>query len=210
MHLSIRNAKIGGFTLIETGVAAIVAVVFGLAAFATNQRLLIMLKNQRETTAASMMMQERMEAFRSLPYAMYDTSNSQAVGLATTVSSANPSPSPKTAADVVRNGTVSEAQLGGITGSLSETIIISGYMDANGNTPPSSAASNTWLRNAANPIGSLTSVGSLESTCTSSSCIANYDLLQVDIRLTWNGADGRSRKREMTSVVGRGNIGGGQ
>ena len=40
-------------------VAIAVCVIFGGAAFATNQRLLLALKAQRETTAATMMLQER-------------------------------------------------------------------------------------------------------------------------------------------------------
>jgi type II secretory pathway pseudopilin PulG len=178
-----------GFTLVEVGVAIVVAVIFAAAAFATNQRLLLMLKNQRETTAATMMLQEQMEAFRSLTYAQ--------VGSNTL--SATPSPSPASAADIVYNGTASEAQLGGITGSLSETVTVSGYMDSNSNVPPTTAAKNQWVRNSSYPKGNLTAQSSVLAT--------NYDLLQVDIQLQWNGADGRARKREMTSLFGRGNIG---
>jgi prepilin-type N-terminal cleavage/methylation domain-containing protein len=183
-------SKAGGFTLAEVSVALAVAVIFAAAAFATNQRLLLMLKNQRETTAATMMLQEQMEAFRSLTYAQ----------VASNTLSATPSPSPASGADIVNNGTVSEATLGGTNGSLSETITVSGYMDGNGNIPPTTAAQNQWVRNSTYPTGSLSQSSAVLAT--------NYDLLQVDLRLSWTSADGRTRNRELTSIFGRGNIGG--
>ena len=195
MSLSPKSQKPSGFSLVEVAVAIAVAAIFGAAAFATNQRLLIMLKTQRETTAATMMLQEHMEAFRSLGYTQ----------VASNTRSASPSPSPASAADIVYNGTASEAQLGTINGTLQETITVSGYMDANGNTPNTATtpvpAQNQWIRNAANPTGALQGSGS-------SVLATNYDLLQVDLKLTWTGANGRSRSREMTSVFGRGNISG--
>jgi len=186
--------RANGFTLMEVLIAVVVVVFFGIAVFATNARLLVALKGQRETTAASMMLQERMEAFRSISY----------TGLASTSASAtaSPSPSPPTyAADIVANTTVSESQLGGgISRSLTETIIISGYMDTAGNCPPVTAAQNQWIRNSSNITGNLQS-GS------SSVLATNYDLLQVDVQLQWTGANGRTRKREMTAIFGKGNKG---
>ena len=183
-----------GFTLAEVLIAIVVTVIFGLAAFETNARLMIALKTQRETTAANMMLQERMEALRSLSY----------TGLSSTSSSpsASPSPSPPTyAADIVANTTVSEPQLGGgINGSLTETVTISGYMDTSGNCPPTISAQNQWIRNSTSPTGALQSPSS-------STLASNYDLLQVDIQLSWTSANGRTRKREMTAVFGKGNKG---
>jgi hypothetical protein len=188
------NTKADAFTLAEVLIAVAVALIFGVSVFATNARLMIALKAQRETTAASMMLQERMEALRSLSYS----------GLSSTSSSpsASPSPSPPTyTADVVANSTVSEAQLGGgINGTLTETVTVSGYMDTSGNCPPTTAASNQWIRNSSNTTGVLQS-GS------SSTLASNYDLLQVDIQLSWTSANGRTRKREMTAVFGKGNKG---
>jgi len=181
-----------GFTLAEVLVAIAVAVLFGTAAFATNERLLLTLKAQRESTAATMMLQEQMEAFRSLTYGQ----------VASNTVSATPSPSPASAADIVYNGTVSESQLGGITGTLSETITVSAYMDSSGNAPPTTSAQNQWIRNAAHPTGSLQSP--------SSSTLANYDLLKVDIQLSWTSANGRTRNREISSIFGKGNKGVGQ
>src|SRR6266404_5705876 len=182
-----------GFTLAEVLIAIVVAVIFGAAVFATNARLMISLKTQRETTAASMMLQERMEALRSLSYTGLSSTSASA--------SASPSPSPPTyTADVLADTTVSEAQLGGgINGNLTETVTVSGYMDTAGISPPTTAGSSQWVRNAANPTGNLVS-----STANMGS---SYDLLQVDIQLSWTSANGRTRKREMTAIFGKGNKG---
>ncbi len=193
MRLYSQNRQPSGFTLAEVLIAVVVVVIFGVAVFATNARLMISLKTQRETTAASMMLQERMESLRSLSY----------TGLSSTTSSpsASPSPSPPTyAADVVADTTISEAQLGGgINGSLTETITVSGYMDTAGNCPPTTAGSSQWVRNAAHPSGSLVS--------STANMATNYDLLQVDVQLSWTSANGRTRKREMTAIFGKGNKG---
>ena len=190
MRLSCRQSQcLDGFTLVEVLIAVSVAVIFGAAAFETNERLLIMLKSQRETTAASMMLQERMESFRSLSYS----------GLSSYTTSGSTTP-PATAADVVANATISEGQLGGgITGSLSETVTISGYMDTSGNCPPTTAGSTQWVRSAAYSTGNLIS--------STANMVSNYDLIQVDIQLSWTGATGRARKREMTAIFGKGNKG---
>jgi prepilin-type N-terminal cleavage/methylation domain-containing protein len=184
-----RSGRTAGFTLVEVAIAIVVAVIFAGAAFATNERLLLMLKNQRETTAATMMLQEQMEAFRSLAY----------TGVGSNTASASPSP-PATAADITANATVSEAQLGGgINGNLQETITVSGYMDTSGNCPPTTAAQNQWVRNSTYPTGNLAASSSVLAT--------NYDLLKVDIQVSWTSANGRTRNREITSVFGKGNIG---
>jgi len=175
-----------GFTLAEIGMAMAVAIVFGTAVFASNARLMGALKSQRETTAASMMLQEQMEAFRYIGY----------TGLATNTTTGT-SP-PTTAADVVATTTVSEAQLGGgISGTLTETITVSGFMDTAGNVPPTVAAQNQWVRDSGHTTGNLVS--------SSATLATNYDLLKVYIQLTWTGANGRTRTRELTSVFGKGN-----
>ncbi|MDQ3546704.1 MAG: type II secretion system GspH family protein, partial [Verrucomicrobiota bacterium] len=60
-----RNATSTGFTLIEVLVALVICVVFAAATFATNSQLLIKLKAQKETTAATMLLQRRMEQLRA-------------------------------------------------------------------------------------------------------------------------------------------------
>ena len=57
-----------GFTLGEVCVSIAITAFFCAAVFASNSRLLSSLKNQKETTAVSMMLQERMEQFRTTSY----------------------------------------------------------------------------------------------------------------------------------------------
>ena len=52
-----RQRKLNGFSFPELCVAVAVTVLFGTAIFATNSRLLIALKSQKETTAATMVRQ---------------------------------------------------------------------------------------------------------------------------------------------------------
>jgi Tfp pilus assembly protein PilE len=185
----VRTRKTEGFTLVEAMIALAVCVLFGVAVFATNQRLLLALKAQRETTAASMMLQERMEAFRGIYFA----------NLAATTASGTTSPITMTAGDIVGTVTTSETQLGS---SLTETVKVSGYWTSTGGQgyPSDGSIANTWTRSG----GSTTATLSVPSNSTLAS---NYDLIQVDITLTWTSANGRQRTRELSSVFGKGNIG---
>ena len=106
-----------GFTLVEVVVALSVAVLFGAAAFATNQRLLIALRSQRESAAATMMLQERMESLRSLTFTQL--TDQSYIG-----------------SNIINTATTSEAPLG----SMSETITISAY-------PADGTTNNRWVRN---------------------------------------------------------------
>ncbi|HWY39595.1 MAG TPA: hypothetical protein VNX27_02255 [Chthoniobacterales bacterium] len=177
-----------GFTIVETLMAVAVSVIFALAAFATNERLLLALRAQRESTAASMMLQQRMEAFRGIYYS----------NAASNVASGTTSPSTMTAADIVGTVTTSEAQLGS---SLTETVTVSGNMTTTGGTgyPGDGSTPNQWTRS-----GGSTSPTLAQSN---SSIATNYDLIQVDIRLSWTSANGRTRNRELSSVFGKGNLG---
>jgi hypothetical protein len=185
----VRTRKTEGFTLAEALIALAVCVLFGVAVFATNQRLLLALKAQRETTAASMMLQERMEAFRGIYFA----------NLAATTASGTTSPITMTAGDIVGTVTTSETQLGS---SLTETVKVSGYWTSTGGQgyPSDGSIANTWTRSG----GSTTATLSVPSNSTLAS---NYDLIQVDVTLTWTSANGRQRTRELSSVFGKGNIG---
>lgn len=172
-----------GFTLVEVCVAIAVCVVFGLAAFETNARLLIALKAQKETTAASMMLQERMESFRTAAYS--DIANNSYVNT-----------------NIVAKPTTSEALLG----NLSETITVKGDLLASGKTGWPNT--NRWVRDALHPTGYSTDTYPPDNSCANTPGLAcDYDLLQVDILLTWTSANGRSRTRDLTAIFGRGNIG---
>ena len=62
-----------GFTFPELCVAIAVSVLFGLAVFGTNSRLLVALKTQKETTAATMILQQRMESLRACSFTQIAT-----------------------------------------------------------------------------------------------------------------------------------------
>src|SRR4051794_2648162 len=73
-----KHSRQSGFAFAEVCVAVGICVLFGAASFAANQRLLNALKSQKETTAATMMLQERMEKFRSGSYSQVTESPSDA------------------------------------------------------------------------------------------------------------------------------------
>jgi type II secretory pathway pseudopilin PulG len=125
--------KTSAFTFAEVCVAIVVCVIFAAAAFATNQRLLVALKNQKETAAASMMLQERIEKFRGFSYSNL----------------ADPT---YVSTNVIQVPTTSEAPLS----NLSEQITISGYMDNTGALAGGNSQ-NAWTRNSTYPTGNQTS-----------------------------------------------------
>ena len=182
--------SLAGFTLAEVLIAIAVCVIFAVAAYATNERLLLGLRSQRESAAASLMLQERMEAFRGIYFSNAAT-NSAASGTT--------SPATMNTADIVQTVTTSEAQLGS---SLTETVTVSGYMTTTGGTgyPGDGSVANQWTRSGGSTTATL-------ATPSNSSLATNYDLIQVDIKLSWTSANGRSRQRELSSIFGKGNLG---
>jgi hypothetical protein len=103
----INNRRRGAqhaFTLVDVCMALAICALFGAAAFATNARLLLSLKSQKESSAATTALQERKEslrrtAFNSIADANYIHDN------------------------IFTNPTGSEGPLG----SLSETVTVDGY-----------------------------------------------------------------------------------
>ena len=180
-----------GFSLVEVCIAVAICVIFGAAAFATNQQLLMKLRTQKETTAATMMLQERLENFRGQAWS--DIANKDTTRNNILTYKAPPLP-------VLPPGgqytTFSEPPLG----KVSETVTVSGYVSTAGVVaadPPPDA--NKWVRDAGHPDGY-----NVQSCAT---LAANYNLLKVDVVVTWKGVDGRSRTREMSQIFGKGNIG---
>jgi len=172
-----KDLKQSGFTIAEVVVAIAICVVFGVAVFSTNQRLLLALKAQRESTAATLMLQERMEKFRGFTY-----SNVADPTYVTT--------------NILGTTTTSEATLPNMT----ETITVSGYMDTAGATPTPSATppQNVWTR---------TATATATPASPNSTLATSYDLIKVKINVGWTSADGRSRTRELAALFGKGNIG---
>jgi Tfp pilus assembly protein PilE len=196
-----------GMTMAEVCIAVMVSAIFGAAAFATNQRLLLAIKTQRETAAASMALQWRMEKFRA-------TSFSCIAGAATCAD-----PDPCAYADplnYVRNyillypGANSTTQCGALRkatdgtgnviadpfaalGSLREQITISVY-------PDDGSTQTVMYWDAAHPGGAYISQNTNFPT-------TNSTMLKVDVLETWSSADNRQRSRQLSTIVTLGNIG---
>jgi len=128
IFVSQRRLGSSGFTLAEVLIAIAVSVIFAGAAFTTNERLLVALKSQKETTAATMVLQQRMETFRATAFSNIATAS-------------------YVQGSIVANATGSEAPLGNLT----ETVTISSYAPADGSTPT------VVQRNSANPTGTIVS-----------------------------------------------------
>ena len=194
-------------TMAEVCVAVMVSAIFGAAAFATNQRLLLAIKAQRETAAASMALQWRMEKFRA-------TSFSCIAGAATC---ADPDPCAYASpADYVKNyillypGANSTTHCGALRkatdatgnviadpfaalGSLTEQITIGVY-------PDDGSTKTVMYWDAAHPGGAYISQNTNFPT-------TNSTMLRVDVVETWSSADNRQRSRQLSTIVTLGNIG---
>jgi len=196
-----------GFTLAEVLIAVVVCVIFAVAAYATNERLLLSLKSQRETTAASMMLQERMEKFRARAYSEITDKDFVKNNILTFNPSPSPSPTPAFPPTHGKSqgkySTWSEAPLN----NLLETVTISGYQAATPapNPTPSPNASdnyNQWTRDT-----SASGDGNIHEQNHDDNLSSQFDLVKVDISVTWTSANGRTRTRDLSAIFGKGNIG---
>jgi type II secretory pathway pseudopilin PulG len=182
MQILTKKLNTSGFSFAEVCIAIVVCVLFGAAAFSTNQRLLFALKNQKETTAATMVLQERMESFRAISYSNIADKTYVKDNIVQT-------PSTDT------NLQLLESPLG----SLTEIVTVRGYTPTPAHTADPLADYNQWTRNSAYTTG--------HEDHSHDTLASEYDLLKVDILLTWTSANGRGRTRELVSVFGKGNIG---
>jgi prepilin-type N-terminal cleavage/methylation domain-containing protein len=200
-----QSGRPGGFTLAEVLIALVVCVIFAVAAYATNERLLLSLKAQRETTAASMMLQERMEKFRARAFSEVADKDFVKNSILTFSPSASPSPTPAFppahGTSQSKNATWSEDPLNNVK----ETVTVSGYQVAVSPSPSPSATPsdnyNQWLRDTSNGDGQPHEQNHDDNLAT------QFDLLKVDISITWTSANGRTRTRDLSSIFGKGNIG---
>jgi hypothetical protein len=165
----------------------------------TNGRLLQELKNQKETTATSMMLQERMEQFRAASYSNVASKDFVKNNILTFSPSALPSPSPTPPPGGIY-ATFSEPPLG----NLKETVTVSGYVAAVSPSPAPSPLPaqdyNQWTRD-------MTGDGRPHEVHHNDNLATQYDLLKVDILLDWTSSNGRARHRELSAIFGKGNIG---
>jgi prepilin-type N-terminal cleavage/methylation domain-containing protein len=205
MRLPVHRENARGFTLLEVLFAVAVCVLFALAAYATDERLILSLKAQRETTAASMMLQERMEAFRANAYSNVADKDFVKNNILTFNPSPSPTPTPAFppahGTSQGQNATWSEGPLNNVQ----ETVTISGYLAAAFPSPsPTTApaqAYNQWIRTTASGDGQPHEQNHDDHLAT------EYDLLKVDVSITWTSANGRARTRDLSTIIGKGNIG---
>lgn len=196
----------GGFTLAEVLVAVVVSVIFAVAAYATNERLMLSLRAQRETTAASMMLQERMEKFRARAYSEITDKDFVKNNILTFNPSPSPSPTPAFPPahgnSLAKYSTWSEAPLN----NMLETVTVSGYQQAvSPNPTPSATPSdnyNQWTRDT-----SSSGDGTPHEQNHDDNLSNQFDLVKVDISITWTSANGRNRTRDLSAIFGKGNIG---
>jgi len=179
-----------GFTVAEVLIAACVCVIFAAATSATIGRLLIALKSQKETTAATAALQWRMEQFRATPFSCIKGNSAVCV------------PPTGTAADYVKNyilGVRNATDGNGNTvdpfaalGSITEQFTVNQYP-----APSPSPTPTVMSWNASTGATYVSQNANLSSA----------NLVKVDILETWTSAGGRQRQRELSTIVGIGNVG---
>ncbi len=201
MSRTLTRTDKDGFTLAEVLIAIVVCVIFAVAAYATNERLMLSLRAQRETTGASMMLQERMEKFRARAYSEITDKDFVKNNILTFNPAASPSPTPAFppahGKSQAKYSTWSEATLNDVN----ETTTVTGYLAASGYTPTANDY-NQWTRDT-----SSSGDGNPHEQNHDDSLATQYDLVKVDISITWTSANGRSRTRDLSTVFGKGNIG---
>ena len=177
-----KSNKVSGFSFPDVCVAILVCALFGIAVFATNQRLLLSLKSQKETTAAAMVMQWRMENFRATAFS----------DIATKDYVKNNILKVRTASIVDANGnSITVDPFGPLSDTIVEQFTIGVYPD-DGSTKTVLSWDNQHT------AGQDISVNN------------NLDaasMLKVDVLETWTSADGRQRQRQLSTVVTLGNVG---
>ncbi len=184
--------------------ALVICVVFGAAAFATNSQLLFKLRAQKETTAAIMLLQRRMEQLRASAWSDLATASYLKTSILADPAPDILNPTQQQIDAYIATLKNAEAPLGG----LAERITVSVY-------PPDGGPSGVARRSSAAPAGQIISniSGNPAETPTTvysylTSAPKNATLLRVDILLTWDGAGSRGvrRGRQLSSVFGIGNI----
>jgi len=203
-RFGLARSKRSGFTLVEVLVALVIVVLFAAAAFATNSQLLIKLKAQKETTAATMLLQRRMEQLRASAWSDVATASYLQNTIISDPAPNNPNLTQQQIAAYLAGIKNAEAPLSDLT----EKITVSVY-------PPDSGSTGVAERTSSYPTGHIVSYISGNSAETSTSVYSylttppkSATLLRVDILLTWDGAGSRTQRRgrQLSSVFGIGNI----
>jgi hypothetical protein len=178
MHVrASRSQQTHGFSFAEVCMGMLVCALFAGAAFGTNQRLLMALRTQKETTAATMILQQRMEALRASSFTNVASTAYLTDSIFKLPTSTDADPS--------------FWQLYQQLGNLTEQVAVGVYGDTS-QVPI---------------VLNRDSQHSYPQTLSDNGNLTNYPLLQVDLVLQWTGANGRTRTRTMSGIFGKGNIG---
>jgi prepilin-type N-terminal cleavage/methylation domain-containing protein len=191
-----RKQLNAAFTLVEVLIAIAVVVMSGAAAFYTNERLLGALRSQKETTAATMALQWRMEKFLR----------------ATTFANLSQEAYVKNQILNVRTATLEDGSLFDPFAplkSVTEQITVGPYWGGDPSLPsptpspiPANQSPTVVLWNSANSNGLDVAVNPNLGDLDPTTGLPKITLLKVDILLTWSGPDNRSRSRQLSSVFG--------
>ena len=198
-----RRTHEEAFTLIEVLVALVIVVIFAAAAFATNSQLLVKLKAQKETTAATMLLQRRMEQLRASGWSDVATASY----LKDTII-ADPVPDNLTTQQQIDAYLTTLKNAEAPLSDLEEKITVSIY------PTPAGGTTGVAERNSSYPVGHIVSYISGDPAETSSTVYTyltstkSATMVRVDILLTWNGSGSRAlrRGRQLSSIFGIGNI----
>ena len=164
-------------TFAEVCVGMVVVALFAAAGFGANERLLLSLKAQKETTAATMILEQRMEALRASSFSNVASQDYLINNIFAFPTSTDTDPS--------------FWQLYQDLGNLTEQVAVGVY----GDTSQTPIVLNRDVQHTAPQVLST------------NANLANSNLLQVDLILQWTSANGRIRTRTITGVFGKGNIG---
>ena len=205
--MSRRRTHEEAFTLIEVLVTLVIAVVFAAAAFTTNSQLLIKLKAQKETTAATMLLQRRMEQLRASAWSEVATASY----LKDTIIS-DPVPGNLTTQQQIDAYLTTLKNAEAPLSDLAEKITVNIYYPPP--HAPYTGPAGVAERTSSYPTGHILSYISGDSAETSSTVYTyltstqGATMVRVDILLTWNGAGARTlrRGRQLSSIFGIGNI----
>ena len=182
-----RPGPQAGFTLAEVAIAMGIVAMFGAAAFTTNQRLLVALKSQKETVAATTAMQWRMEALRATSFTNVANKDYVKNNILTT----------RTAQITANSSTVTVDPFAAL-GSITEQITVGAY-------PPNGSANTVISWDASHTSGQDISTGDFNIT---DSANPKYTrMLKVDVLETWTSANGRQRQRQLSTICTPGDSG---
>ena len=198
MRITALANRSKGFTLAEVALAMGVVALFGLATFATNQRLLLALKSQKETTAASLAMQWRMEMFRGIAFSDIADKDYVKTNILTVRKPLDGSGQPILIEIPPGSGQYFPIDPFAALGSITEQLTIGVY--------PADGSTNTVLSwDKLHPSGQEISVNTnLLSEVTSGA----VKMMKVDVLETWTSGNGRQRQRQLSTIVTIGNIAG--